>query len=76
MARAVSCVGLKFWRCQNVDWNPGLAARRACILEQDTCPVCCVMHVKEPRKLIVREGACPGVSGMTAKCAEIICASE
>ena len=33
--------------------------------------VCCVMHVKEPR-----EGACPGVSGMAAKCAEVICASE
>ena len=27
-------------------------------------PVCCVMHVKEPRTLIVKEkGACPGVSG-------------
>ena len=27
-------------------------------------PVCCVMHVKEPRTLIVkRERACPGVSG-------------
>ena len=26
--------------------------------------VCCVMHVKEPRTLIVKEkGACPGVSG-------------
>ena len=26
-------------------------------------PVCCVMHVKEPRTLIVKEkGACPGVS--------------
>ena len=26
--------------------------------------VCCVMHVKEPRALIVKEkGACPGVSG-------------
>ena len=27
-------------------------------------PVCCVMQVKEPRTLIVKEkGACPGVSG-------------
>ena len=27
-------------------------------------PVCCVMHVNEPRILIVKEkGACPGVSG-------------
>ena len=27
-------------------------------------PVCCVMHVKEHRTLIVKEkGACPGVSG-------------
>ena len=27
-------------------------------------PVFCVMHVKEPRTLIVKEkGACPGVSG-------------
>ena len=27
-------------------------------------PVCCVMHVKEPRTPIVKEkGACPGVSG-------------
>ena len=40
-------------------------------------PVCCVMHVKEPRDTYrKREGACPGVSGMAAKCAEIICASE
>ena len=30
-------------------------------------PVCCVMHVKEPRTLIVKEkGACPGVSGIRA----------
>ena len=28
-------------------------------------PVCCVMHVKEPSTLIViREGVCPGVSGL------------
>ena len=27
-------------------------------------PVCCAMHVKEPRTLIVKEkGACPSVSG-------------
>ena len=40
-------------------------------------PVCCVMHVKEPMTLIVKEkGACPGIYGMAAKCAEIICASE
>ena len=34
--RAVSCIGLKFWRCQNVGSNPGLAGRGACALEQDT----------------------------------------
>ena len=76
--RAVWCIGLKFW-CQNVGSNPGLAGCGACVLEQDTynrnCfvlrmgheavgPVCCVMHVKEPRTLIVKEkGACPIVSG-------------
>ena len=28
-------------------------------------PVCCVMHVKESRTLIVKEkGLCPGVSGL------------
>ena len=31
-------------------------------------PVCCVMHVKEPRTLIVKEkGACPGVSGFAPR---------
>ena len=40
-------------------------------------PVCCVMHVKEPRTLIVKEkGLAPVFSGIAAKCAEIICASE
>ena len=40
-------------------------------------PVCCVMHVKETQDTYrKREGACPGVSGMAAKCAKIICASE
>ena len=46
---------------------PGLAGRGACVLEQDhNCfvlrmgcksvgPVCCVMHVKETRTLIVKE---------------------
>ena len=31
-----SSVGLKFWCCQNVSSNPGLAGRGACVLEQDT----------------------------------------
>ena len=48
--------------------NRGLAGRGACVLEQDTIasslgwdrrkaigPVCCVMHVKEPRALIVKD---------------------
>ena len=45
---------------------PCLASRGTCVLEQDNCfvlrmgrkavgPVCCVMHVKEPRTLIVKE---------------------
>ena len=29
---------LKFWYCQNVGSNPGLAGRGACVLEQDTLP--------------------------------------
>ena len=40
--------------------NPDLAGLGTCVLEQDTLtikvgPVCCVMHVKEPRTLIVKE---------------------
>ena len=34
--RVVSCIGLKFWCCQNVGSNPVLARRGACVLEQDT----------------------------------------
>ena len=34
--RAVECIGLKFWCCQNVGSNPDLAGRYACVLEQDT----------------------------------------
>ena len=67
----MECIGLKFCRCQNVGSNPGLAGRSACVLEQDTfshnCfvlrmgrksvgPVCCVMHVKEPRTLVKEKG--------------------
>ena len=29
-------LGLKFWCCQNVSSNPGLAGCGACVLEQDT----------------------------------------
>ena len=29
-------IGLKFWCCQNVGSNPGLAGHGACVLEQDT----------------------------------------
>ena len=29
-------VGLKFWCCQNVGSNPGLAGHGACVLVQDT----------------------------------------
>ena len=75
--RAVECIGLKFWCCQNVGSNPGLAGRGAQLSKtlSHNCfvlrmgrkavgPVCCAMHVKEPRTLIVKEkGACPGVSG-------------
>ena len=40
-------------------------------------PVCCVMHVKEARTLIVKEkGLAPVFSGMAAKCAKLFCASE
>ena len=45
--------------------NPGLAGRGACVLDHNCFvlrmgrkavgPVCCVMHVKEPRTLIVKE---------------------
>ena len=34
--RAVWCIGLKFWCCQNVGSNPSVAGRGACVLEQDT----------------------------------------
>ena len=32
--RAVHCIGLKFWCCQNVGSNPGLAGRGACVLSK------------------------------------------
>ena len=36
--RAVECIGLEFWGCQNVGSNPGLAGRGDYVLEQDTYP--------------------------------------
>ena len=51
---------VEFWCCQNVGLNPGLAGRgHNCFVLRMGCkavgPVCCVMHVKEPRPLIVKE---------------------
>ena len=62
--RAVLCIGLKFWCCQNVGLNPGrgASARHLFIIASSfgwdvkaVGPVCCVMHVKEPRTRIVKE---------------------
>ena len=62
--RAVSCIGIKFWCCQNVGSNPSLAGAALVSLSKTlnhNCfvlrmgrkaagLVCCVMHVKEPRQ--------------------------
>ena len=67
--RPVSCIGLKFWGCQNVGSNPAWPVAALVFLSktlnhncfvlrmgrEDVGPVCCVMHVKEPRTLIVKE---------------------
>ena len=64
--RAVSCIGLKFWCCQNVGSNVGSALVSLSTTLNHNCfvlrmgrkaagPVCCVMRVKEPRTLIVKE---------------------
>ena len=57
--RAIQCIALKFWRCQNVGSNPGLALvslgktlNRNCFVLRmghkavHVGPVCCAMHVK------------------------------
>ena len=36
VAERSSAVDSKFWCCQNVGSNPGLAGCGACVLEQDT----------------------------------------
>ena len=77
--RAVLCIGLEFWRCQNVGSNPSLAGRGACVLEQRHLTIIASSFgwdVKLYRSRVLcnarkrtqdtyheREGAFPGVSG-------------
>ena len=76
---AVECTGLKFWCCQKTRmWvrfpvaalvSLSKTLNHNCFVlrmgRKTVGPVCCVMHVKEPRTLIVKEkGACPGASGL------------
>ena len=47
--------------------NPGLAGRGACVLEQDILTIASSFgwDVKEPRAIIVKKKACPGVYGVS-----------
>ena len=66
--RAVECIRLKFWSSEcGFESRPGQSQTLVSLSKMGrkaVGPVCCVMHVKEPRTLIVKEkGLATGVSG-------------